>query len=92
MSVSTTTRIRVAVDRPGGTAVAGSAYVSERRGTVSTVFDYEPEYLGDRHAYSLSPDLPMAHGKHSVSGLPGCFADSAPDRWGRSLIANRLRA
>lgn len=92
MSVAPTSRLRVAVDGPDGTAVAGRAYVSERRGVVSTVFDYEPGYLGARFAYSLSPDLTMVDGKHSVSGLPGCFADSAPDRWGRNLIAKRVRA
>lgn len=26
-----------------------------------------------------------------MQGLPGAFADSAPDRWGRNLITKRLR-
>jgi serine/threonine-protein kinase HipA len=71
---------------------AGSAYLTERRGVVSVVFDYDAGYLADSHAYSLGPDLSLATGRHSLAGLPGCFADSAPDRWGRNLIAKRFRA
>ena len=28
----------------------------------------------------------------TVPGLPGCFQDCSPDRWGRNLIEKRLRA
>lgn len=56
------------------------------------VFDYDAAYLADRRGYPLSPDLTLADQRHSVSGLPGSFADSAPDRWGRNLIAQRIRA
>ena len=92
MSASPTTRVRVAVDHPEGAELAGTAFVTERRGVVSTVFDYDPGYLVQRWAYPLSPDLELSQGKHSVTGLPGSFADSAPDRWGRNLIAKRVRA
>lgn len=92
MSASPATRLRVAVDHVDGPVLAGSAFVSERRGVVRTVFDYDVGYLGERRAYPLSPDLALARGKHSVAGLPGSFADSAPDRWGRNLIAKRMRA
>ena len=45
----------------------------------------------DTRGFSISPDLPMTAGRHHVKGLPGVFADSASDRWGRNLIANRVR-
>ncbi|GEP39619.1 phosphatidylinositol kinase [Nocardioides psychrotolerans] len=87
-----TTRVHVTVEI-GGTAVkAGTAFATERRGVTSVVFDYDPGYLANRRSYPLSPDLSLGTGKHSLAGLPGCFADSAPDRWGRSLIAKRARA
>ena len=92
MSASPTPRVRVAVDHPEGAELAGTAFVTERRGVVSTVFDYDPGYLVQRWAYPLSPDLELSQGKHSVTGLPGSFADSTPDRWGRHLVAKRLRA
>src|SRR5512139_3472477 len=87
-----TTQVHVAVDLGGVPVRAGSAYVTERRGVVSVVFDYDAGYLADRRGYPLSPDLSLATGRHSLAGLPGCFADSAPDRWGRNLIAKRIRA
>lgn len=92
MTSTPTTHIYVAVDLGGVAVRAGSAYVTERRGVVSVVFDYDAGYLADRRSYPLSPDLSLATGRHSLAGLPGCFADSAPDRWGRNLIAKRIRA
>lgn len=86
------TRVHVAVEVEGRPVHSATAHVSERRGTVTTVMDYDPNYLRDPHAYALSPDLRLAEQRHSVSGLPGSFADSAPDRWGRNLIAKRFRA
>lgn len=92
MSAVATDRVFVAVERGGAATAAGSAYVTERRGATSVVFDYDGRYQGDRAAYPLSPDLPLTSGRHSLNGLPGCFADSAPDRWGRNLISKRVRA
>lgn len=92
MSSAQAVRVHVAVDRDGVAEPVGSAYVTERRGVVSSVVDYDPAYLADPSAYALSPDLALVSGRHSVVGLPGSFADSAPDRWGRNLIAKRHRA
>lgn len=92
MSAVATDRVFVAVGLEGMTTAAGSAYVTERRGTSSVVFDYDAGYQAASVAYSLSPDLPLVSGRHSLTGMPGCFADSAPDRWGRNLIGKRVRA
>ena len=72
--------------------LAGVAYISERRGVVSTVFEYDPSYLERPGARPVSPDLPLTMSAHRVSGLPGAMADSAPDRWGRTLIRKRALA
>lgn len=40
----------------------------------------------------LEPALPRRSGQQYVDGLPGCFGDSAPDRWGRMLLDKRHRA
>lgn len=92
MTAVPTTQIHTVVDDDGSQVPAGTAYLTERRGVVTVVFDYAASYLAERHSYPLSPDLSLSAGRHSVSGLPGCFADSAPDRWGRNLIAKRLRS
>ncbi len=69
----------------------GSAFVSLRRGTVTTTFQYNAAYLATPGCWEVSPDLPLA-GRSSTSGLPGAIADSAPDRWGRYLIKKRLQS
>jgi serine/threonine-protein kinase HipA len=74
------------------TVRVGTAYVSLRRGTVTTNFNYDPTYLRRGNAWEISPDLPIAGGSAVTNGLPGAMTDSAPDRWGRNLIKKRLRA
>lgn len=92
MTPAPSTRLRVFVDSDGGTSPAATAHVSERRGVVSTTLTYDPAWTAAPAAYALSPDLALVESRHQVSGgLPGAFADSAPDRWGRNLIAKRLR-
>ena len=92
MSPAPSTRLRVSVDGEDGTVPAATAHVTERRGVVSTTLTYDPAWTAAPAAYALSPDLPLLETRHQVTGgLPGAFADSAPDRWGRNLIAKRLR-
>lgn len=76
----------------GDEVPVGQAHVSTRRGMISTTFVYGADYLQRRHAYPLGPDLPLVASAIHVTGLPGAFADAAPDRWGRNLILKRLRA
>ncbi|MCO8272141.1 hypothetical protein M1L60_16225 [Actinoplanes sp. TRM 88003] len=43
-------------------------------------------------AYAIDPSLRLTTGAWPLpQGLPGAFSDAAPDRWGRNLIAERLR-
>lgn len=87
------TTIDVFVDRAGAPALVGQAHVTRQRGTVSTTFIYDPEYLA-RGGTSIDPALPLVTGAQHQSGLVRAFSDSAPDRWGRTLIekAERVRA
>lgn len=84
-------QIHVHVDVGGTTTLVGTAYVTVRRNTLSTRFVYDLGWLASPGAWSISPDLPVHHGQATTSGLPGAFADSAPDRWGRTLIEKRHR-
>lgn len=84
--------LEVAVEIDGDTVLAGTAYLTQRGRAVSTAFVYERSYLARRDAYPLDPELPLYLGQQAVHGPVGAFSDCAPDRWGRNLIAKRLRA
>jgi len=60
-------------------------------------FEYADEWLAAEDRFALSPGLPLREGSHFSSGkddkrsaLPGCFADAAPDSWGRALMTRAL--
>lgn len=81
----------------GGDVLAGHLYARRRRGVETASFSYDERYLARPDAYALDPSLPLLTGaQHTSTGrsLFGAFADSAPDRWGRTLImrAERIRA
>jgi serine/threonine-protein kinase HipA len=82
----------VSVDIDGRPVRAGTAYITRRGQALSTSFQYDRGYLANPAGYSLDPALPHYLGQHATNGLPGAFADTAPDRWGRNLIAKRIRA
>lgn len=77
--------------------LAGRMYPHFRRGTESASFIYDDKYLASPDAYELDPGLPCVTGTLQTAvghALFGAFSDSAPDRWGRTLIhrAERARA
>lgn len=74
-------QLEVHVDVGGRTVRAGTAYFIRRGRSMSTSLTYERSYLAGPDAYALDPGLPLYSGTHTVPGLPGSFADCAPDRW-----------
>jgi serine/threonine-protein kinase HipA len=85
--------VRTYVDLDGQSRQAGDAYFNFRRGRLTATFSYDRSYLERRDAYAIDPAISLAAGSWSLpNGLPGAFSDAAPDRWGRNLIAKRLRA
>lgn len=76
----------------GEDRLVGTARFSLRRGVVSTTFFYSGEWLaGGTLSFAIDPALPLALGPQHVQGVPGAFRDSAPDRWGRTLVARDRR-
>jgi serine/threonine-protein kinase HipA len=70
--------------------LAGRLYPYRRRGVESASFSYDDRYLADSDSYALDPALPLVTGSLQTPvgrALFGAFTDSAPDRWGRTLIA-----
>lgn len=60
-------------------------------------FEYDAVWLAAEDRFALAPGLPLRDGSHFSSGkddkrsaLPGCFADAAPDSWGRALMTKAL--
>jgi serine/threonine-protein kinase HipA len=86
--------VDVVVQLEGEAVPAGRLWSHRRRGVESATFAYDDEYLARPGAYALDPALPLAGGQHQAPGrrpLFGAFSDSAPDRWGRRLIARADR-
>jgi serine/threonine-protein kinase HipA len=60
-------------------------------------FEYAADWLAAPDRFALSPGLPLREGSHYSAGrgdrrsaLSGCFADAAPDAWGRALMTKAL--
>ena len=82
------TTIRVFLETSAGPVEVGTADVERLRGVTTTHFAYDRTYLAAQ-GWDLSPDLPAITAEAVTEGLPGAFDDSAPDAWGRNLIARR---
>lgn len=72
--------------------LVGRLWARERSGRETTSFEYEKSWLGRSEAFALSPALMLTLGQFHEKGLPGAFADAAPDSWGRKLMMRRERA
>jgi serine/threonine-protein kinase HipA len=77
--------------------LAGRMYPHRHGRSESASFVYDDRYLADPGAYALDPVLPLVTGTLQTPvgrAMFGAFADSSPDRWGRTLIqrAGRARA
>jgi len=59
---------------------------------LSVAFAYTRPWLDDtERRFAIDPALPPGETQHTVPGrrLPGILADTAPDKWGESLLARR---
>ncbi|MET0195552.1 MAG: type II toxin-antitoxin system HipA family toxin [Hyphomicrobiaceae bacterium] len=83
----------VYMDLSGRPELVGRLWARERTGRESSSFAYDPSWLERRGAFALSPKLMLTAGQfHSAKGLANAFSDTAPDSWGRKLMARRERA
>ncbi len=71
----------------------GVLYANEKRGAEIYSFEYDEEYLRNANQTTIDPDLALFSGRQYVYKRPnfGIFSDSAPDRWGRTLMDRRER-
>ena len=75
--------------------LAGRMYPHRHGRSESASFVYDGRYLAGPDAYSLDPALPLVTGTLQTPvnrAIFGTFADSSPDRWGRTLIQRAEQA
>lgn len=85
---------QVYVDLEGMAHHVGCLYTHIRNGRERATLEYTDSWRGHREAFPLAPALSVDHGRHHTRSSREIFApltDSAPDRWGRRLIARRER-
>ena len=68
----------------------GTLFVEYMKGTEHVSFEYERDWLKQNNI-KIDPDLDLYAGRQFPldKSTFGIFADSAPDRWGRTLIKKR---
>jgi serine/threonine-protein kinase HipA len=84
----------VYVDLGGCTYRVGRLWSLASRGREGASFEYDADWLRHPERFSLEPALEVGPGTFHTAGgraLFGALGDSAPDRWGRSLIARNER-
>jgi serine/threonine-protein kinase HipA len=82
--------VEVVVQIGGEDILAGRLWSHRRRGAESATFAYDSGYLAHPDAYALDPALALLDSQQRTpvgQAMFGAFSDSAPDRWGRRLIA-----
>ena len=89
--------VYVYVDLDGKPVLVGTLYARFRKNRESATFTYDASWLSHPSRFALEPALvlhDLSHHTHTGQAMFGAFGDSAPDRWGRTLMrrAERQRA
>ncbi len=84
----------VHVDIDGKPCRAGRLVLESGNGVENARFDPDPDWLAGPHHHTYQPALALTPGPYfSGSAMPllGAIGDSAPDRWGRTLLRRNER-
>lgn len=83
--------LQVHVDWQGETVRLGTLW-TRGQGRGSASFAYDPTWLARRDKFAVDPELPLGPGQfHTQRPMFNAFADSAPDRWGQTLLRRQER-
>ncbi|MEP6496186.1 MAG: HipA domain-containing protein [bacterium] len=77
------------VELGGATRLVGRLFVSAARGRESATFEYDESWIAAEDRFALEPALIVSAGPyHTAPGrmMFGALGDSAPDRWGQTLL------
>ncbi len=89
-----TDTIYIYVDLSGKAQLVGRLWVHTKGDKESASFEYDKLWLNSPERFSLDPALILGKGSfHTTPGkaLFGAIGDSAPDRWGRTLMQRAAR-
>jgi len=84
----------VYVDLAGSPYLVGHIWIHAKGSGQSASFEYDASWIEADHHFALEPALKVGPGPyHTTAGrsLFNAIGDSAPDRWGRTLLARRER-
>lgn len=84
----------VYVELAGAARQVGRLWTRVRQGRESATFQYDDAWLDNPERFALEPALTLGPGAHHTpagKALFGALGDSAPDRWGRALMARAER-
>ncbi len=84
----------VYADLEGAAHLVGRLWARRTRGQHSASFEYDAAWLANPARFALEPALMLGRGPQHTNqrrALFGAFGDSAPDRWGRTLIQREER-
>ncbi len=91
------TEVFVFADLGGSPILVGRLWARARGHRESATFEYDEGWLSHEDRFALEPALKLGPGPFHTAGertIFGAIGDSAPDRWGRTLMrrAERQRA
>ena len=84
----------VYVDLDGVPQLVGRLWTKVRTGKERATLEYDAQWLRHHARFSLEPALTLGEGAfHTEAGIAmfGAIGDSAPDRWGRTLMRRMAR-
>lgn len=79
----------VYADIASATRFLGRLFASASRGRETATFIYDPAWIEAEDHFALEPALALSRGPHYTAPgrtLFGALGDSAPDRWGQTLL------
>lgn len=82
-------KVYVYINLNGEDILVGQMWSHFNKNKETSTFEYADEWLAQKEAFSLQPNLFLGKGKQAArQGIKifGAFGDSAPDTWGRILM------
>lgn len=84
----------VYLDTDGSPRLVGRLYVTAHRGRETATFQYDDAWIDGADSFALEPALTVSRAPHYAGEnrrMFGALGDSAPDRWGQTLLRRAER-
>ena len=82
------------IDTDGSPRLVGRLYVTAHRGRETAMFQYDDAWIASDDSFALEPALTVSRAPHyagEARRMFGALGDSAPDRWGQTLLRRAER-